>query len=37
MNLIGNAFKFTTKGFVAVEAYPLPTSESGSVRVFFSV
>ena len=37
MNLIGNAFKFTTKGFVAVEAYPLPTSESGSGRIFFSV
>ena len=37
MNLIGNAFKFTTKGFVAVEAYPLPTSDSGCVRVFFSV
>ncbi len=37
MNLIGNAFKFTTEGFVVVEAYPLPSSQSGSVRVFFSV
>jgi len=37
MNLIGNAFKFTTKGFVAVEAHPLPSNESDSVRVLFSV
>lgn len=37
MNLIGNAFKFTTKGFVAVEAHPLPSHESDSVRVLFSV
>ena len=37
MNLIGNAFKFTTKGHVTVEAYPLPSYDSGSVRVFFAV
>jgi PAS domain S-box-containing protein len=37
MNLIGNAFKFTTKGFVAVEAHPLPSNESDGVRVLFSV
>ena len=37
MNLIGNAFKFTTKGFVAVEAHPLPSKVSGSVRILFSV
>ena len=37
MNLIGNAFKFTTKGHVTVEAYPLPPNDSGSVRVFFAV
>jgi PAS domain S-box-containing protein len=37
MNLIGNAFKFTTSGFVAVEAYPLPSGESDSARVYFSV
>ena len=36
-NLIGNAFKFTTEGYVSVEAYPLPTNESGCVRVFFAV
>lgn len=37
MNLIGNAFKFTTKGFVAVEVHSLPSNGSGSIRVFFSV
>jgi len=37
MNLIGNAFKFTTKGGVAVDAYPLQSNESGSVLVLFLV
>ncbi|UTF51369.1 PAS domain S-box protein [Desulfomicrobium sp. ZS1] len=37
MNLIGNAFKFTTQGFVCVEAHPLTSKESGTVRIFFSV
>ena len=37
MNLIGNAFKFTTKGFVCVEAHPLTSKESDSLRIFFSV
>ncbi|MGE4441759.1 MAG: PAS domain S-box protein [Desulfomicrobium sp.] len=37
MNLIGNAFKFTTEGFVCVEAHPLPSRESGGPRIFFSV
>ena len=37
MNLIGNAFKFTTEGHVVVDAYPLPSNDSGSIRVLFSV
>ncbi len=37
MNLIGNAFKFTTRGYVTVEASPLPSKDDGSVRVFFAV
>ena len=35
MNLLGNAFKFTTSGFVSVEASPLPSRDS--VRIFFAV
>lgn len=36
-NLIGNAFKFTTTGYVNVEAYPLPAKHPGQLRIFFSV
>ena len=37
MNLIGNAFKFTTEGHVAVEAHSLPSKDVGQARVLFSV
>ena len=36
-NLAGNAVKFTEAGFVRVEAYPLPPTRPGELRVFFSV
>ena len=36
-NLIGNAFKFTSRGAVTVEAYPLPARGQGLVRILFSV
>ncbi|PKN07047.1 MAG: hypothetical protein CVU73_14530 [Deltaproteobacteria bacterium HGW-Deltaproteobacteria-8] len=37
VNLVGNALKFTTKGTVGVEAYPLPTSRPGKYEVLFAV
>ena len=36
-NLIGNAFKFTERGFVSVEAYPLPARNKNQLRIFFEV
>ena len=36
-NLVGNAFKFTRNGMVTVEAYPLPSRDTGRSRVLFSV
>ena len=36
-NLIGNAFKFTKRGHVHVEVYPLPSHSNDTVRVFFAV
>jgi PAS domain S-box-containing protein len=36
-NLLGNAFKFTQEGEVRLEAYPLPCSEPGQVRVLIQV
>jgi PAS domain S-box-containing protein len=36
-NLIGNAFKFTQRGFVSVEAYPLPARNENQLRIFFEV
>jgi PAS domain S-box-containing protein len=36
-NLAGNAVKFTEKGFVRLEAYPLPSIRPGEARVFFSI
>jgi len=37
MNLLGNAFKFTTAGKVTLEAYSLPPRGPGQLRVLFSV
>ena len=36
-NLIGNAFKFTQRGDVSVEAYPLPAHKDTEARIFVSV
>jgi PAS domain S-box-containing protein len=36
-NLIGNAFKFTQRGFVSVEAYPLPARNENQLRIFFEI
>ncbi|GAB6113235.1 ATP-binding protein [Desulfomicrobium salsuginis] len=36
-NLLGNAFKFTRHGRVAVEVYPLPSRNENDTRIFFTV
>ncbi|MBU4525568.1 MAG: response regulator [Desulfomicrobium sp.] len=36
-NLIGNSFKFTKRGHVHVEAYPLPSRRKDTFRVFFAI
>ena len=36
-NLIGNAFKFTKRGHVHVEAYALPSRSNDTLRVFFAI
>ncbi len=36
-NLLGNAFKFTSRGFVTLEAHVLPPLEQGQARLYFSV
>ena len=37
LNLLGNAFKFTESGSIALEVYPLPTSTPMQQRLLFSV
>jgi PAS domain S-box-containing protein len=36
-NLIGNSFKFTKRGHVHVEAYPLPSRSNDTLRVFLAI
>ena len=36
-NLVGNAFKFTSRGHIDVEVYPLPAKTPDRTRLFFSV
>ena len=36
-NLVGNAFKFTSRGYVEVEVYPLPGGSVDSQRLLFVV
>jgi PAS domain S-box-containing protein len=36
-NLLGNAFKFTHKGFIKVEAHVLPPLKPGHARLYFCV
>jgi PAS domain S-box-containing protein len=36
-NLIGNSFKFTKRGHVHVEAYPLPSRRNDTFRVYFAI
>lgn len=36
-NLVGNALKYTSDGFVRMEAYPLPSVSPNTYRVLFSV
>jgi len=36
-NLIGNAIKFTSNGFIKLRAYPLPSESDDTYRVLFTV